>query len=246
MSAAGSDGIGGTNRRFRAAAAVCMPRCTSPPSFRGGRPGPFKSPSLPCVSSARHMGSAGGPNKDTGMTPAIPHCMPVTNGIQFHSLWDRGSRRKDGIRLRTLGLKAPRPYATVSMMVCSIGAAGGDSHAARGTCAASKTPAEWSRDQFDDPLHCPQLEYTITVSRVARAIVATGVVLATKVTENFVNDIDARVLRVVSEDAFHAMPMAVEHESWIGDAKDLTQPLSQYAARVGGFAAIPVQSDLRK
>jgi hypothetical protein len=30
--------------------------------------------------------------------------------------------------------------------------------------------------------------------------------------EGFVNEIDARALRVISEDAFHELPMATKHE----------------------------------
>ena len=66
-----------------------------------------------------------------------------------------------------------------------------------------------SRDQFDDPLHRAKLEHTIAVSRIIGAVVATGIVLATDMPEDLVYEIDARIFRVVSEDAFHTMPMAM-------------------------------------
>jgi hypothetical protein len=58
--------------------------------------------------------------------------------------------------------------------------------------------------------------------------------------EDLVYEIDARIFRVVSEDAFHTMPMAMKHEPRVGNLHDLTQPLAQDAARIGGFAAITV------
>ena len=58
--------------------------------------------------------------------------------------------------------------------------------------------------------------------------------------EYLVDEIDARILRVVSEDTFDAMPMAMKHEPRVLDLHDLAQPLAQAAARIGRFAAIPV------
>ena len=64
--------------------------------------------------------------------------------------------------------------------------------------------------------------------------------------EDLVYEIDARIFRVVSEDAFHTMPMAMKHEPWVGNLHGLTQPLAQDAARIAGLAAITVQTHLGK
>ena len=69
-------------------------------------------------------------------------------------------------------------------------------------------------------------EHTIAVSRITGAVVASRVVFTADMPEDLVTEIDSRVLRVISEDAFHAVPMAMKHESRVGNLYDLTQPLT--------------------
>ena len=90
-----------------------------------------------------------------------------------------------------------------------------------------RNPRRRTRDQFDDPLHRAKLEHTIAVSRITGAVVASGVVFATDMPENLVNEIDARILWMIPEDAFYAVPMAMKHEPRVGDLHDLTQPLAK-------------------
>src|ERR1700730_16320085 len=89
---------------------------------------------------------------------------------------------------------------------------GRDDYAAQGKLRGKRNSGRSSRDEFDDPLHRAKLEPTIAVRRITGAVIAAGVVFAADMPEDLVYEIDARIFRVVSQDAFHTMPMAMKHE----------------------------------